>query len=163
MWLCGTWQLSLQLKQENSSSSPTESSRPRPTTSQPACPHVSTAARQETARLGSANSAELHTNYHCQCSQSLPWIIGVNEQPIRSAQVSWASQKVKEDIKEDGATQGLTTQNTAINLWSQFDAASTCLKFPLMPTHLHQNRAIRGSRSTFIIYTLEMGQSINVV
>lgn len=115
MWLCGTWQLSLQLKQENSSSSPTESSRPRPTTSQPACPHVSTAARQETAWLGSANSLELHINYRCRCSQSLPWIIGVNEQQIRSAQVSWASQKVKKDIKENGATR---TCNPKYRNWS---------------------------------------------
>lgn len=48
----------------------------------------------------------LHTNYHCQYSQSLPWIIGINEQKIRSVQVFSASQEVIEDIKVDGSYAG---------------------------------------------------------
>lgn len=72
----------------------------------------SAVVRQEAVGLGRVNSVELHTNYHCQYSQSLPWIIGINEQKIRSVQVFWASQKVMEDIKVDGSYTGPRNQNT---------------------------------------------------
>lgn len=111
--------------------------------------------RQEAAGLGRGNSVELHINYHCQYSQSLPWIIGINEQRIRSVQVFCASWEVKEDIKADGSCTGTNKpKKTTINLWPQFGAACTRLELPLTPTHLHQNWAITDYRGTSTIFSL---------
>lgn len=66
----------------------------------------SAVVRQEALGLGRVNTVELHTNYHCPYNQSLPWIIGINEQKIPSVQVFSASQMVMDDIKVDGSYTG---------------------------------------------------------
>lgn len=92
----------------------------------------SAVVRQEAVGLGVVKSVVLHTSYHRQYGQSLPWIISINEQKIRSVQVFSASQKVMEDIKADGSYVG----TNKLKYWQLISDPSLMLPGPDSSSHL---------------------------
>lgn len=109
--LRATWQLYLQLSQENVFSSPAESSRPHPPTSTPFVHHGGTqSCRIAGWRLGGGSERHLHTTIDTEASPPRLWVL------IKSKYVAWnflcQSKADRKESKWEDATRGITNQNT---------------------------------------------------